>query len=112
MISLRAKFTECDKSHVSSMKGIIDMEIKSLDQEKALSDMRIYRDVSVSECDLFSAELTEEQERIKKLETSLEVNKDELKRLARSRKEGDAKKIEMKRSLDAALSCNETFQEV
>lgn len=77
------------------------MDIWSLDQEKALRDISVERDVSANVYNRVTAELTEAQARIMTLGTSIWARKDELRRLVPSQTEEDAKETALKWSLDA-----------
>lgn len=81
-----------------------------MDQERALRDIRIERDVSEIECDRDEDELSEENARIKTLKNPLESNKDELMCFVRSWTEVYAKDTALQRSSDATFSRHETLK--
>lgn len=58
MQKLHKKLKECDKGPVWTVKDIIDLEVRGLDQEKAPRDSLVECNIAAGECDRVRAELT------------------------------------------------------
>lgn len=97
---------------MSTVNDIIDLSIRGLEQEEALSDALLERDISTGELDRMKTELTEAKDSKTSLETSLGANSAKRTRFYLSRVEDGARASKFPRSLDAALSRNETLKEI